>query len=183
MKLYNKLELVFSSPPKYVLYSEVYKSIWNDYGNRIIDAFNVISHMDFMQSKINVVVGTGDKEGKNNAGVWVGDPMLFRYNVRDKLGTLFHELGHRLIMENDYFEKSKIILDIKNDHQLLDLFLYDVINAVFGRSAADARVLYEKSFPERQCRESWDWAFTMSKSQRQDLLIKLASLNDPVAKG
>jgi len=164
------LAFTFSSEPEYDLYRNVYEAIWNEYGIRIVDGFSNVSHLNFTEQTIRAVVGTGDKTGSNYAGATTSDPMLFRYSVRDKLGTMFHELGHRLIMEHNYFEKSKISLGISNDHQLLDLFLYDTIDFVFGSSAAEGRAQYEMSFPEKEYRESWEWAFALGKSQRQNLL-------------
>lgn len=168
------LNINFSSIPKYVLYTKVYEAIWNDYGEFIVGAFGDISHINFTEKTINVAVGNGDKDGNNFAGNQVNDPMLLRYNVRDKLGTIFHELGHRLILEHNYFIKSKDALQISNEHQLLDLFLYDVIGLVFGESTANSRVRYEMSFSKKKYRESWEWALGIKKTERQSILKKLA---------
>lgn len=58
--------------------------------------------------------------------------LLFRFSVRHKLGTIFHELAHRFLIEYQ-FQYANVL---ENDHELIDLFLYDVIQKSFGESTA-----------------------------------------------
>lgn len=164
----------FVSVPKYNMSKQTYFAAWEKMGNSIIEAFTIISHIPFTEKKIIARVGAGDENGSNFAGVDTSSPMLFRYNVRDKLGTLVHEFGHRLIMEHDYYEKAKKNLQLYNEHQLLNLFLYDVIVKVFGKEAALYRVEYERSFPDIIYDSSWKWALEIPKKERQKILKNLA---------
>lgn len=166
--------LHFVAVPKYNIDKQTYIAVWEKMGNSIVEAFTAVSHIPFTEKKIIAKVGTGDENGSNHAGVDTSSPMLFRHNVRDKLGTLVHELGHRLIMEHDYYEKAKKNLKLKNEHQLLNLFLYDVMERVFGKEAALYRVEYERSFPDGIYNKCWKWALEIPKKERQKILKKLA---------
>lgn len=161
---------------KYEIYRNVYEAIWQKYGEKIITSLEKVTHLVFLESQIHAIVGEGDDSGSNFAGSSIDQPMLFRYSVRDKLGTLCHELGHRLILEYDYYNLVKSDLKITNDHQLLDLFLYDSMEMALGNACAEERKNYECTFPGPDFKSSWKWAFKYNYDERQKLLSNCAKL-------
>jgi hypothetical protein len=62
---------------------------------------------------------------------------------------------------------------VSNDHELIDLFLYDVIEESFGKSAADERMNYELTFLEVEIVSSWKKIMCNSFVERQRLLKKI----------
>lgn len=161
---------------KYVIYKNVYEAIWRKYGKKIITSIEKVTNLKYLESEINAIVGEGDASGSNFAGSSIDEPMLFRYSVRDKLGTMCHELGHRFIMEHDYYNLTKSNLKISDDHQLLDLFLYDSMEMALGNACAEERKNYECTFPDSEFKSSWEWAFKYNYDERQKLLSNCAKL-------
>lgn len=145
-----------------------YKSIWQINGDTIVNAFTNMIGLPFLEKSIN---GRVDNYKSNFAGTSITDEMKFRANVRFKLGTLFHELSHRLLIEY----KFKYDNYLQNDHEFIDLFFYDVMVAAFGKALANERVTYERTFPEKEIVYAWDKILKLSLSERQSLLKKIIS--------
>jgi hypothetical protein len=160
------MELTFSSSKEHILNKLEYEALWTSYGKKIKEAFNKVVGLPFKEEIVKAIVG--DYES-NFAGKSIHDPMLFRYSVRHKLGTILHELSHRLLLEYS-FEYDGIV---SNDHELIDLFLYDVIEESFGKSAADERMNYELTFLEVEIVSSWKKIMCNSFVERQRLLKKI----------
>jgi hypothetical protein len=155
------------------MYKAEYLSIWRCYGEKIIKTFYKITNLPFIEDKIIGIVGEGDANKDNNAGKNINKPMLFRYNIRNKLGTILHELSHRLIMEHAIFEKSKKKFNFTDEHQIIDLFLFDVMEDMFGKKAALFRVEYEKGFFDPKYSRCWNEAINLTKKER---FIKLSKI-------
>lgn len=155
------------------MYRTEYYALWINEGNKIIDAFETITHLKFTEQQIFAQICKGDINGDNNSGERIEDPMIFRYSIRNKAGTLLHELGHRLIMEYDLFGKSKNAFHLKDLHQILDLFLFDVIQHIYGKEAALFRVEYEKSFPDAKYEKYWNDSLKLSFEERSSFLRKI----------
>jgi hypothetical protein len=104
--------------------------------------------------------------------------MRFRYSVRHKLGTIFHELSHRFLLEYK-FSYGEVVT---NDHELIDLFLYDVIKDCFGKAAADERIRYELTFPQKEIVNSWNKILSKTFKERQKLLKDIIYVNNSLKK-
>lgn len=156
------MQIVFSSNKEYVLNKLEYEALWQVYGQKIQHAFKKITGLSFKEDGIDSIVGNYES---NFAGNTLKEPMLFRFSVRHKSGTIFHELAHRFLLEYQ-FQYAGIL---ENDHELIDLFLYDVIQESFGENAARARVTYECTFPELEIPNAWNKILKHSKSKRQEL--------------
>jgi hypothetical protein len=168
-----KVQMIFSCDKKYEMFKTEYSAIWENEGNKITAAFEKITQLKFSEQQIFAHVCEGDSKGENNSGQRIEDPMIFRYSIRNKAGTLLHELGHRLIMEYDLFGKSKNAFHLNDLHQILDLFLFDVIQYAYGKEAALFRVGYEKSFPDIKYEKYWNDSLTLSFKERSDSLHKI----------
>lgn len=157
------MQLVFSSDKDFVLNKLEYEALWYVYGEKIQSSFKMITTLPFIEDTVKAIVG--DYES-NFAGNALNEPMLFRFSVRHKLGTIFHELAHRFLLEYQF----QYVGILENDHELIDLFLYDVIQDSFGESAAQERVNYECTFPELEIPNAWNKVLEYSKSKRQELM-------------
>lgn len=161
---------------KYQMHYIEYKAIWKSEGNKIIDSIEKAIGLKFKEEEIIINICKGFKDKGNFAGNNIKEEMIFRYNNRCKIGTFFHELSHRIIMEYNMFEKVKEKYELKDEHQLIDLFLYDAIEKAYGKNAAQLRVEYEKNFPEKEFLESWNYALTMDKGERKNLLKEMLNV-------
>lgn len=156
------MQLKFNSNEEYTLNRLEYEALWLAYGEKIQQAFKTITGLSFREEIIEAIVG----DYKSNfAGHSLSEPMLFRFSVRHKLGTILHELAHRFLLEYQ-FQYTGIV---ENDHELIDLFLYDIIQEAFGEGAAKERLNYELTFPETEIPQAWDKIMKYSKLKRQEL--------------
>lgn len=156
------MELKFMSEPKHTLNCMEYSGLWSIYGREITKAFEKVTSLSFKENVIEAIVGDYPS---NFAGNSCSDPMLFRFSVRHKIGTLFHELSHRLLLEYHFLYKGVV----ENDHELIDLFLFDVIEEAFGVDAACERMAYEITFPELEISQAWKAIMCYSQQERHKL--------------
>lgn len=145
--------------------SKEYEDIWTNENEKILKAFENITGITFEQKEIKVVV----YEGVSISGSLVS-PMKMRasYSIDEKKGTLIHELGHRLI--------ASMHQRIENidEHQTLNLFLYDVWESLYGKDFADKMVEIEsKRKGIYNYKNAWDWALNMNKEERNLLCRRL----------
>lgn len=158
---------------KYNMHYTEYMVLWKSEGERIIDAIETSLGLKFIESKITIEIGQGYQDKGNFSGNSINENMVFRYNNRCKIGTFFHELSHRIIMEHDLYNKVKEKYNLRDEHQLIDLFLYDAIEKMYGEKAALYRVDYEKAFPEKEFAESWEYALKLKKNERKNILCEM----------
>lgn len=150
--------------------AEEYQKIWAEYGENIINAFNKITTLSFVEDRIAVVV----YEEMSMSGRFKGDVMKLRasYDFDEKKGTLVHELGHRLIGP---------LLNRKDDvdeHQTLFLFLYDVWIELWGKEFADKMVEAEsKRKGHYDYENAWKWALLIPLEKRSELFFEIKNLN------
>lgn len=161
--------LIFTDNKKYNMHCEEYKIIWELEGKKIQKSFEKILKLSFNESTINLLINEG-KNNSNYSGDNTKDNMHFRYNNRSKLGTFLHELSHRIVMEYSLLEIAQKKYNIVEIHQLIDLFLYDVIEDLYGKDAADLRVKYESNFEEKIYSNSWNYALSFTFEKRQEML-------------
>lgn len=158
---------------KYNMHYTEYIALWKSEGQKIINAIESSLGLKFIENEIIIEIGQGYQKKGNFSGNNINENMIFRYNNRCKIGTFFHELSHRIIMEHDLYYKNKEKYNLKDEHQLIDLFLYDAIEYSYGKKAALLRVDYEKAFPEKEFEESWKYALNIKKRERKKLLCEM----------
>lgn len=164
--------LIYTDDDKYNMHCDEYKILWSIEGKRIQDAFKKILSLPFKESRISLLINAG-ANFSNDSGESEESIMNFRYNNRCKLGTFLHELSHRIVMEYSLFEKAKNIYNFNDIHELIDLFLYDIIVELYGKEAADLRVEYESNFEDLIYKKSWNKILSFSYEERQLMLRKI----------
>ncbi len=159
------VELTFiPEKPEFAAAVKEYEDIWSGDGQKITTKLEEFTGLPFWEKTIKVEVF----DGVSNSGYRTGDPMKLRHNYtpKDKKGTLIHELGHRIMLIN--------IPPIRgyDNHQLLDLFLYDVWEELYGKEFADEMVEIEGSRKGAKIDyiNTWKWALSMTREERQAIL-------------
>lgn len=139
-----------------------YRRIWELDGQRIVASFEAIVGVEYPTSAIEVIV----TEGRPMAA-FDGRTIRLRAGYRPTYmkATLVHELGHRLA----FTLRRPADLD---DHQLLDLFLYDVWTDLYGQPFADRMAAIERRIGPRYA-AAWDFALGFTRDERQALLRTL----------
>ena len=141
-----------------------YRLLWEAEGVRIVAALEEVTGIAFPVTPIEVMIG-------NSPPMMAYDrrTMRLRPGRSDdyRLGTLVHELGHRLAMELPHTAEL-------DDHRLLYLFLYDVWTDLYGQEFADRMVRIERRIPGPYDYDAaWSWALAMTREQRQARLRAL----------
>lgn len=158
---------------KYKMHYVEYVAVWENEGNKIIKSIEENLGLKFNEEKVEIVICEGFEDKGNFSGYSTKDNMIFRYNNRCKCGTFYHELSHRILIEYNLFERLKEKFNLNDEHQIIDLFLYDAIEDTYGKEAALYRVEYEKTFPEIEFKESWEFALSMNRESRKKLLKEM----------
>jgi hypothetical protein len=149
--------------------AEAYRRAWIAEGSAIVEAMERVSGLTFLERHVNAVVF----EGTSRSGV--GDtPMYLRasYPADVKKAALVHELGHRLIAQ----------LTIRpadlDEHRVLDLFLYDVWESLWGRDFANQQVMFDSGLTGLyDYKAAWAWALSISKEERASRLADIVRAN------
>jgi hypothetical protein len=149
--------------------AEAYRRIWAAEGTTIVDAMERSTGLTFLETRVNAVIF----EGVSRSGV--GDsPMYLRasYSADVKKATLVHEHGHRLIAQ---LRTRPADLD---EHRVLNLFLYDVLESLWGRDFADQQVSFESGLRGLYDYETaWKWALSLSKGERASRFADIVRSN------
>lgn len=148
---------------KFVTATNEYTEIWTSDGQKILHSLELISNLKLREDRIAVLV----YEGVSFSGRESNDAMKLRasYNKDVKKGTLIHELSHRLLFDTK-------IRTSEDGHKLLNLFLYDVWNNLYGKDFSDMMVDVESERSEMY-KKAWKYALSMNSSERKDLFTKL----------
>jgi len=135
-----------------------YKEIWTADGERIEKTFKKYTNLSLCEERIAVIV----YEGVSFSGRNPDDLMRLRasYTEEVKKGTLIHELAHRLTFNLNY----NAIVD---EHEIINLFLYDVWVELYGTDFADQMVKHEKNLNSRYA-DAWDKTLVLPKEARQE---------------
>lgn len=90
--------------------------------------------------------------------------------LEQKIATLVHELGHRLLFQHGINGNEKLGI-----HQILYLILYDIWVDLYGKDFADQQVEIEsnRKSPRAPYKECWQWALRKNKNERKNLFIKI----------
>ena len=128
-----------------------------------------VSGLRFLESHVNAVVFEGvSRSGTGNT------PMYLRasYPANVKKATLVHEHGHRLIAQ---LRNRPGDLD---EHRVLNLFLYDVWESLWGVDFANQQVTVESALTGLyDYKGTWTWALSMSKEQRASRFAEIVRAN------
>ena len=149
--------------------AEAYRRVWVAEGSAIVDAMERGTGLTFLETHINVVIF----EGVSHSGV-DDSPMYLRasYPADVKKATLVHEHGHRLIAQ---LRTRPADLD---EHRVLDLFLYDVWESLWGRDLADQQVKFESGLRGLYDYETaWKWALSVSQAERASRFADIVKAN------
>ena len=150
--------------------TDEYRRIWTDEGQRIEDVVEQLTGLSFPQTSIEAVVFEGVSISGN-----VNSPMMLRASndANRKKATLVHELGHRLVDPQLTVRPADI-----DGHHLLDLFLYDAWELLWGRAFADEAVLVESGQRGLYDYEgTWRWALAMTREQRASRFAEIKRTN------
>jgi hypothetical protein len=149
--------------------TETYRRLWVDEGTRIVEAMERGTGLTLLETTVKAVIF----EGPSRSGL--GDvPMYLRasYTADMKKATLVHEHGHRLIAQ---LRTRPADLD---EHRVLNLFLYDVWESLWGKGFADAQVRIESGRTGLYDYDSaWKWALSISKDQRASRFAAIVQSN------
>lgn len=173
-ELLPKAEIKFiAEDPQFNMQLSLIEGAWKVHGDRILDAFKKVTGLPFTENQLTVVVGRGNEKGHSHSGKDPKDPIKLRYNSSDMLGTLLHELTHRLMMEYHLWRRNHKKIGAIESHQMVALILYEVIKELFGQEAADLRVKHESEWRDPKYRKAWEWWREKTEEERAELL-KLA---------
>lgn len=168
----GKVNMTFTAQdetPAFATAAEAYRRIWADEGTKIVEAMERGTGLTFLETNIKAVIF----EGPSRSGV--GDsPMYLRasYPEAVKKATLVHENGHRLIAQ---LRNRPSDLD---EHRVLFLFLYDVLESLWGKDFADSQVRFESGLTGIYDYESaWRWALSISKGERASRFAAIVTSN------
>jgi hypothetical protein len=149
--------------------AEAYRRVWVAEGSTIVDAMERGTGLTFRETHVNAVIF----EGTSHSGM--GDsPMYLRasYPADVKKSALVHEHGHRLIAQ---LRTRPADLD---EHRVLDLFLYDVWESLWGKELADQQVTVESGRRGLYDYEAaWKWALSLSKAERASRFAAIVRTN------
>ena len=147
--------------------ANMYRAIWDEYGERIVTALEAWTCMPFPESNVSAIVA----EAVSNSG-GPEHPMRLRasYIRKVKQSTLVHELGHRHLWQ--LVER----LDEIDGHMTLYLVLDRVWADVWGEEFAEDRVLGESGWHDRYA-GAWAWARSLRPNERAQLWNQLLLIN------
>ncbi|HEX7080617.1 MAG TPA: hypothetical protein VF329_06360 [Gammaproteobacteria bacterium] len=147
----------------------MYRSIWEQYGARIVSAFEARTCLPFVESKVWAVVA----DAVSHSG-GPHHPMRLRgsYAPDVKRSTLVHELGHRHLWQ--LAER----LDGLDGHRTLYLVLDRVWADVWGEEFARERIRGESEWrAEYDYAGAWEWARSLAGEDRLELWNRLLRMN------
>ena len=169
------IKIVFHPDSDQEDYSEIvgkYEQIWKDDGKRIINTIEKYSGLKFKEKTINAVAYFGSLSSRSR-------PLSLRANLPPeiRLGTLVHELCHRILAGN----KVKIKFNDHENasfevHKVLNLILYDIWTELYGKKFANKVKEWESNSRSGVYKKAWEWALSFDKTTRALKFKKLAKI-------
>ena len=149
--------------------ARTYRKIWDEYGERIIAAFETVTCLPFTEPRVAAIVAddVSDSGGPKH-------PMQLRgtYARAMKQATLVHELGHRHL-----WQLSERLEGI-DGHMTLYLVLDEVWARVWGEQFAKERIAAESGWEASYDYErAWRWSRSLPRPERVRLWNQLLVLN------
>jgi len=135
-----------------------YQKIWNEEGERIVNAIESISSLKFKEKFINAMILERPSQSH---------PMTLRasLSIKSKKATIVHELCHRLLSGNGIRMKIQDQATELNIHKNINLILFDIWNDLFGENFAKENVERESRLGNYY-REAWIYVLSLSKEER-----------------
>ena len=149
--------------------TRTYRAIWDEFGDRIVAAFETVTCLPFLEPRVGAVVAD---DVSHSGGP--EHPMQLRatYARAVKQATLVHELGHRHLWQ------LANRLDGVDGHQTLYLVLDRVWAQVWGEDFAAQRIATESAWlASYDYGQAWRWAQSLSRSERARLWDELLARN------
>jgi hypothetical protein len=146
-----------------------YRTIWSEYGERIVAALEARTCLPFSEPKVAAIIDDGISHSGGPE-----HPMQLRasYATDVKQSTLVHELGHRHLWQ--LVER----LDDLDGHMTLYLVLDRVWEDVWGKTFAEERARGESDWRGGyDYAAAWTWARSLSADERARLWSELLVIN------
>jgi len=153
-----------SDQPALVWAAAEYQRLWEAEGERIVSQLAAATGLRFVERAMDARVFEGVSQS---------DPLRLRasYDEETKLGTLIHELAHHLIRGR----RVRSAVDAnepdreRENHELIDLFLFDVWTDLYGAGFAERQVEIE-SQRRPMYRAAWVATLTLGRVARAEKL-------------
>jgi hypothetical protein len=149
--------------------ARTYRAIWDEFGERIVAAFEAVTCLPFSEPRIPAIVANDVSHSGGPA-----HPMQLRatYGRAVKQATLVHELGHRHLWQ--LAER----LDGIDGHMTLYLVLDRVWAQVWGEDFAAQRIRGESDWlASYDYGKAWRWAAALKRDERTKLWNQLLAMN------
>jgi hypothetical protein len=149
--------------------ARTYRAIWDEFGERIVAAFEAVTCLPFSEPRIPAIVANDVSHSGGPA-----HPMQLRatYGRAVKQATLVHELGHRHLWQ--LAER----LDGIDGHMTLYLVLDRVWAQVWGEDFAAQRIRGESDWlASYDYGKAWHWARGLKRDERTKLWNQLLAMN------
>jgi len=130
-----------------------YERLWAAHGDEIVARLEVNTGLRFAEGELQAEVVEGPSRSH---------PLQLRasYERETKLGTLVHELAHRLIVDAAPPAARRL-----ESHEVIYLFLFDVWTDLFGGSFAQRQVEVESQRRQLYA-DAWRTARAMDRTAR-----------------
>ncbi len=149
--------------------ARTYRAIWNEFGERIVAAFETVTCLPFTESIVPAVVA---EDVSNSGGPEHAMQLRASYVRAVKQSTLVHELGHR------YLWQLTERLDGIDGHMTLYLVLDRVWARVWGEKFAEERIRGESGWrADYDYAAAWEWTRSLSRDERARLWNALLAKN------
>jgi len=145
-----------------------YRRLWEAHGDDVIEKLAAATGLRFPEPALDAVVFEGMSQSH---------PLRLRasYDNETKLATLIHELAHRLVHGH---ARPSVASDQpsqeRQNHELIDLFLFDVWADLYGEAFAKRQVEIE-SERRPMYRDAWHVALAIDPASRAAKLRGLLS--------
>lgn len=150
-----------ANDPGLVAAAAEYERLWRSDGERIVETLGRLTGLRFPEQQLEAIV---------LEGVSRSHPLRLRasYDSETKRGTLVHELAHRLI------DRARVPghRSSVQEHELIDLFLFDAWSDLYGEGFARRQVEVE-SQRRPIYEEAWKLTLTFDRQGRAARLRSL----------
>jgi hypothetical protein len=149
--------------------TRTYRAIWDEFGDRIVAAFETVTCLPFTESIVAAVVAN---DVSHSGGPDHAMQLRATYIRAVKQSTLVHELGHRHLWQ--LTER----LDGVDGHRTLYLVLERVWAQVWGEKFAAERVRGESAWrTDYDYGAAWTWARSLPRQEHARLWNELLVRN------
>jgi hypothetical protein len=158
-----------ASSAAYASAAKSYRAIWDQYGKRIVEAFETRTCLPFAEPRVSAVVAD---DVSNSGGP--EHPMQLRatYPSAIKQSTLVHELGHRHL-----WQLAQRLPDV-DGHKTLYLVLDRVWADVWGEQFAAEAIRRESAWDsDYDYAAAWSWVRSLTPEERAGLWNRLLAMN------